>query len=303
MKRLYKEMLKKSLKGKVSFNESLKEHTTFKIGGIPKVYFEPESIDDLQLGMTLFLKKGLKPFIIGSGSNLLISDGEIDRAFIKLSAPAFKAFSFKKDTVICGSGLNLQKLIRRCIDRGLSGPERLAGIPATVGGAIMMNAGPGKEGCIGDMVEWVKAIKPGRKNILVLHKDKLKFVRRDSGLSGYVILEAALRLKRSRPDILKKRYKRIVRCKMSKQEYRFPNAGCIFKNPQEQELTSGEMIDQLGLKGLSVGGAEVSSRHANFIINKNSARFADVFSLMKLQQEKVKKHYGVWLKPEIRIVR
>ncbi len=303
MKAKDKKMLKRSVKGAVSFNERLRDHTTLRVGGIPSVWFEPVSIDDLRDILRLLCKVRLEPYVIGNGSNILASDGKIGKAFIRLSAPAFKKAVFNGPSVICSSGLGLQALIKKCMDKGLSGLEELAGIPGTVGGAIMVNAGRADKSTIGDLIEWIRIMDYRKREVSLIKKGRLKFSYRNSGLNRCIILEAGLRLKEAAPGMIKKRYKKILFEKRTVQEYRWPSAGCVFKNPANSKFTSGRILESCGMKGMRVRGAQVSVKHANFIINRGGARFSDVISLIKLQQKAVKKIFGIWLDTEIDIIK
>jgi UDP-N-acetylmuramate dehydrogenase len=293
--------LQRSVKGVISFDKSLKGHTAFKIGGVPRVWIEPLSLEDLKRALEICSKMNLKPFLIGGGSNLLVFDGKIDRAVIKLSAPSFKKMRFRGRAVTCGSGRNFSSFVKSCVEKGLSGPEKFAGIPGTVGGAITMNAGTGRES-IGDLIKWVKVVNRKGK-ISVIERGRLRYGYRYSSLSKYAIVEAEFLLKRSDPRALRKEFKDRLDKKLKNQEYSAPNAGCIFKNPKDARLTSGQMLERCGVKGLRVGGAEVSSRHANFIINRGSASFEDVATLIRKVRRTVKKRFGISLESEIKIIK
>jgi len=303
MKEYLKKALKESVGGVVSFKERLKDHTTFNIGGTPLAWVEPESIEDLKRTLKIFSKTPIRLFLIGNGSNILVSDGRLDRAVIKLSAPNFKKLKLGDRFAICGCGHSLFGLIKACIEKGLGGLEGLAGIPGSVGGAIAVNAGTSKDNNIGNFIEWVKVMDYKGKKVSLLNRERLKFKYRDSNLSGYIILEAKLLLKKCNPKAAEKSYNKFLQRKLVIQDYRSPSAGCIFKNPKESRLTSGQILEECGLKGRRMGGAEVSIKHANFIINRENARFSDVIKLIKLEQDIVKKNFNIWLEPEIKIIR
>jgi len=303
MRRELKKRLTESVKGFISFNENLSDHTTFKIGGRPRVWIEPGSLEDLKSALKIFAGIGLETFLIGNGSNILAYDGRLNRAVIRLSAPCFKDIVFGRNHVICGSGLSLSGLIKKCIDMGLAGLEGLAGIPGSVGGAIMTNAGGIGMGSIHNAVEWIRVMDYKRGRVSLIKRDALKRGYRNSGLSKYVILEARFLLKGEDADVIGERYDRFLKEKLARQDYSLPSAGCIFKNPRESVFTSGQILEECRLKGVKAGGAEVSLRHANFIVNKKGATFKDVISLIKLEQKAVRKRFGIWLEPEIEIVR
>jgi UDP-N-acetylmuramate dehydrogenase len=296
-----KKILGASVKGRVSFNESLKDHTTLGIGGVPSVWVEPESLDDLVKSLRIFSEIKLRPLVIGGGSNILARDGRIDAAVIKLSAPYFKKTEFKGSLAVCGSGCDLRVLIKKCLKKNLGGLEGLAGIPGTVGGAIMMNAG-GRYGYIADRIKWVRVVDYKGRRIHTLKRERLKFSYRNSGLSEYIIIDAGLGLGRRTPARIRSDFAKVLEGKRSSQEYARPSAGCIFKNPEGSRLTSGQLIELCGLKGARMRGAEITTKHANFIINRKNARFRDVISLIKLAGRRVNKNYGIWLEPEIKII-
>lgn len=302
MKANIKRKLKDSVKGVISFNKNLRECTTFKIGGVPKVWAEPQSLGDLVSLLTIFFKAGLDVILIGMGSNMLLYDGKIAKAVVRLSAPCFRKARFDGARVSCGSGLSLTGLVKRCIERGLSGLECLAGIPGTVGGAIMMNAGT-QTGSMGDVIEWVKVVDYKGNHPQIIHRDKVKFNYRENNLRRHIILEVGLKLRRRRPEVLKERFRRLLRDKLVSQEYKWPSAGCVFKNPSNSSLKCGQLLERCGLKGMRIGDAQVSTKHANFIINRGNAGFDDVMSLIRLERRIVKKRCGIWLEPEIKIIR
>lgn len=287
--------------GRLLFNEELKHHTTFKIGGRARVWAEPESIESLKIILQALNKARLEPFLIGNGSNILADDNNIEKGIIKLSDPYFKRLTFDGRRVVCGSGLRLSQLIRACIKNKLSGLESLAGIPGTVGGAVMMNAGTGVS--IGDYIDSLKVMDLKGKRVFTIKRERLKFSYRNSRLRGYIILEAHFILKKRSSAESRRLFNKALTKKIASQEYRLPNAGCVFKNPGGKELSSGRILDLCGLKGLRIGGAEFSKKHANFIVNKESARFSDVLSLIEIAQDIVKDNFGIMLEPEIKILK
>lgn len=301
MKREFNNSLKRSVKGKIYFSRRLEDYTTFKIGGMPRVWIEPSSTGDLKDTARICDKFKIRLFIIGGGSNILVSDGDLDLAVIRLAAPHFKRIKFYEDHVICGSGNSLSAVIKKCVEKGLSGLERFAGIPGTVGGAIMMNSGTGNNSVLGP-IRWVKVLdKRGRTNII--SSDRLKPSYRNSGLAGNIILEVCFNLRRRKKAEMRKEFRDRLNRKIMTQEYAYPSAGCVFTNPAGLEMTSGEIIDRCGLKGFRIGNAEISGKHANFIINTGGASFSDVKALMRLAKSSAKEKYGIKLEREIKIVK
>lgn len=241
--------------------------------------------------------------VIGSGSNILVNDKGVDGVVVKLTAPCFRKIRFKSGLLEAGAGGLLSKLVRHTLDLNLSGCEFLSGIPGTVGGALVMNAGVServKNVSIGNLVENVTAMDYNG-NIKILHKRDIEFGYRKSNLSKYIILNARIRLRKKRKQEIRQRIKWYLDYRRSSQELSSPNAGCIFKNPSG--LSAGRLIDMCGLKGSHFGDARVSSKHANFIINKGEARAAEVLKLMDYIKVKVKQKFNITLQPEVRIWR
>lgn len=293
----------KNLKGNVKHNEPLSRHTSFKIGGRCRIWFEPHNSDDLITCLRLLKKEKIPYFIIGEGTNILIRNGRFHGIVIKLNAPAFKYFHLKNNTLVAGAGVRIQNMIRSLAARKVSGYEFLAGIPGTVGGALVMNAGTtfhGKQCAMSDIVQTVKALDQ-RGAVRNLSRKDIRFGYRNSNLDTYIVLEAQLQLKSGGRKLTKIRMKDFLLSRTKKQDYSKPNAGCIFKNPSPQ-LSAGQLIEQSGCKGMRCGGAKVSEKHANFILNFNSATANDVIKLIGRVKARVKKTSGIELKEEIRIV-
>ena len=289
----------KDLKGHLRFKEPLSAHTTLRIGAAADIWFEPKDYQELTKIICRCLKGRIPYLVIGKGSNILFSDQGFKGIVICLSAPAFAKINFEGKHISCGAGLALNKLINQAKMQGLGGLEFLAGIPASVAGALVMNAG-NRLKSIGSLVKSVTVMdKKGKVRVL---KDKqLKFDYRQSNLNRYIVLEAKLKLVKRSPKKIRENIAKFLKQKSKTQDLTSKSAGCIFKNPRHF-LTAGEMIEACGLKGARKGGAEVSKRHANYFINRNSAKSKDILYLINLAQRQVKKKFGVHLEPEIRIV-
>jgi UDP-N-acetylmuramate dehydrogenase len=286
---------RQSLKGKVILGEPLKRHTTFKIGGKADLFIEPYDIDDLKILLKKIKNYKMPFFLLGAGSNILVSDRGVRAAVIHLNSPYFKKLILQKNFLEIGSAVMLKQVIIAAEKFGLSGIEFLAGIPATVGGALMMNAGI-PQNYMGDLVEEVRVMDYNGK-IKKLNKKNLKFSYRFSNLSGYIILSTRLKLiKKDRREI-KKTINKYLEFRRLSQDLSWPSAGCVFKNPEGD--SAGKLIDLCGLKGKRIGGACVSLKHANFIVNIKDARAKDVCRLMELVEKKVKDKFKINLKPEI----
>jgi len=289
----------KSLKGKVRLKEPLKAHATFKIGGPAKFFIEPKDTRELKLLLNLLKRYKIPSLVIGRGSNILISDKGVKAAVLRLNSPCFKKVGFQDTRLEAGSGVSLHRVIVLAQEHGLSGTEFLVGIPGTLGGALVMNAGTqGKS--ISDLVENV-TVMDYNGNIKTLNKGVLKFEYRKSNLSKYIILSACLRLAKKNKQEIKNSLNKYINYRKLTQDLSCPSAGCIFKNPEG--CSAGQLIDLCGLKGQRLGDARISLRHANFILNLKNASAGEVLKLMELIINKVKDKFNITLKPEIKIWR
>lgn len=290
------EKVRKFFKGNISISEPLSRFTTFRIGGPADYYLEPLDREDL-VNLIKYLNEIGYPFIIiGNGSNILISDEGIRGAAINLEF-GFNKIEVSKNFVFAEAGIKLSKLVDVCIENSLVGIENLAGIPGTLGGAILMNAGA-YGGEISDYILKVE-IFDGEK-IRFLSKEECGFAYRKSNLEGKIILSAEFQLQTGDKEKAKARRKELLLKRNQSQPVELPNAGSIFKNPPYD--FAARLIEQAGLKGLTVGGAKVSEKHANFIVNFNNASANDVLELMKIIQESVYQKFGIVLEPEIKMV-
>lgn len=287
----------KDLVKKIRNNVSLSDFTTFKIGGEAKFFFEPVDLKSLQKVLVLAKKSGLRVFILGSGSNLLVSDSGVNGIVIKLTAKDFTKACTKGTCIMAGAGLKLNQLILLAKSNGLSGLEFLAGIPGTLGGALCGNAGAwGKS--IGKLVKEV-CVLDYHGRLKLINRKGLKFGYRKSNLDKYIIISATLRLQVADKKLIERQIREYLLKRGKTQYTRFPNAGCVFKNPGK--ISAGLLIDRCLLKGKEQGGASVSKTHANFILNSGKAKSADILALMDLIKKKVKSKFKVELSPEIKI--
>jgi len=285
-----------NIKGAIKYNELLLKHTTFRIGGPAEVFVTPHDENDLKKILSFARSKGIKTFVIGRGSNLLVRDKGFDGIIIRIIEPYFCNMRIDGTTLKAGAGVSLSKLVVFACQNSLGGLEGLVGIPGTVGGALVMNAG--YESMIGDRVKKVRAIDKEGK-LKTLSSKNLKFGYRKSNLFEYIITEVEFQLKRIPKTNLIKICGQLMKLKKKTQPLDMHSAGCVFKNPQGEQFSAGEIIDFCGLKGKKVGDAEISRRHANFIVNTKSARSKDVMDLIKLVRETVKKRSGIALEQEI----
>ncbi len=293
---------------RVFFDEPMARHTSFRVGGPADAF---AIADDVEVIVNLI--KGLQqrnlPFwVIGRGTNLLVKDAGI-RGVVIVLKKMFGNITVKSDnTVKAMAGTPMSRLCRFALRNGFAGMNFALGIPGTVGGAIITNAGTAI-GDMGNVLCEAKFLLPSGE-IKKIAKEKLSFSYRqmhwdnkseNQGGSFPVILEAAFSLIPDDPVKLKKEAMKIVKWRKKSQPGRLPSAGCFFKNP-DPETSAGQLIDIVGLKGKNYGGAEISQKHANFIVNKNNASAADILGLKEMVQERVWKKFHISLEPEVRIV-
>lgn len=287
------------VKGRVRLDQPLKRHTALRTGAAVSFFIEPADIEDLKLLISCAKKYKIPLSVIGAGSNILAGDRRLRRIVVSLSSPFFKKLAFKGETAEAGSGLMLAVLVKEALKRGLSGVEFLSGIPGTLGGALAMNAGAWGSR-ISQKVARVTVID-SRARIRSLSRGEIDFAYRKSGLEKFIILSAALKFVKREKRKIKQDIANYRRRRRILQDFSFPSAGCAFKNPPGGY--AGRLIELCGLKGKSIGGACISSKHANFILNRKNARAADILRLMALAKRKVKDNFKINLEPEIKIWR
>ena len=279
----------------VRLDEPMDKHTWFKLGGPAKFFCTPVDLAQLQAMVTRLRENNLAMYVVGGGANLLVHDEGVDGAVIALSHESFRKLEINKNIVTAGAGKDAQKFVLECTRVGLSGVECLAGIPGSIGGEIMMNAG-GAFGDIGSSVQTVTVMDTNGK-IFVREKDDLVFEYRKSNINAKFIIEATFDLSQDDPTRISNKVKEIWMFKKNSQPLAEYSAGCIFKNPRG--LSAGALIDQAGMKGERIGGAQVSTKHANFICAQPGAKAADVLALIELCRAKVLEKFDVRLETEV----
>ena len=275
--------------------------TWYKIGGPAKYFVKPRSLEALQEAARRCSENGIPIHVLGLGANLLVSDAGVDGAVFRLSEECWQNLQIEGNRLSVGAGFDMQKLVLRTAREGLAGIECLAGIPGTVGGGIRMNAG-GKFGDIGPSVLTVTVMDP-QGTVFERTKEDLVFEYRKTNIVAPFILGAKLELEEEDPETLATRTKEYWMYKRNTQPLNSKNSGCMFKNPRGPGgmLSAGALIDQTGLKGLRVGGAEVSEKHANFIVAHPGATSDDILKLVKIIQERVAEKHQIQLESEVRI--
>ncbi|HUN66043.1 MAG TPA: UDP-N-acetylmuramate dehydrogenase [Bacteroidota bacterium] len=291
-----REDIQKEFRGKIALAEPMKYHTSFRIGGPADYYLEPADRDDC-IVIVSFCRSRKLPFLMtGKGSNMLVSDEGIRGAVINLEY-GMHTLRSDGDLIISDAGVPLARFVDFCIQQGCSGVEMLPGIPGTLGGAIVMNAGA-YGGEISDYLVDVDILK-GEEVITVSKKDA-GFSYRRSNFQGEVVLGARFRLPRGdKAELLRNRRELLIRRNRA-QPVNLPNSGSMFKNPPG--TYAGKLIEEAGMKGHRIGNAQVSDRHANFVVNLGSASAADVLALIEETQKIVFERTGIHLELEIKLV-
>jgi len=284
--------------GEIRQGEELRRHTSLKIGGPADIFLIPASPADLITLLKSLTEEDIPCFILGRGSNLLISDRGV-RGIVIQVGPGFTKFNFRDDSLVTEAGVTFSRLAQAAAERELSGLEFAAGIPGTVGGAVVMNAGCG-EGDISRVVKRVRTFKSGT-GIKDWTVDECRFGYRTSRFcqSDEIILEVELKLEPDLSSVIKERMDKIITRRKKSLPLEYPSAGSIFKNPPGDY--AGRLIEAADLKGRSVGEAQISEKHANIIVNYGAASFSDVEQLISFAREKVKEKFSIDLELEIEI--
>jgi UDP-N-acetylmuramate dehydrogenase len=307
-----KQWLKQTFGHAAVFDEPMSRHTYFRVGGPADAFVKPETLDGL-LALTQRLRKNGVPYmIVGGGTNLLVKDGGIRGVVISTGRCLKKIYHENRAgvdvMVTSGAGVKLRSLCGYAVKRGFQGMNFAIGIPGTVGGGIMMNAGT-RYGCIGDALDAVIILDPDGNQIKI-EREKLNFSYRslnwgpvveDTRNAQPIILEADFRLRASSKKKVVEEAGRFLKERRLRQPIHEPSAGCFFKNPASGK-TAGQLIDMSGLKGRRNGDAEVSAEHANFIVNKGAATAKDILELKDVIQDTVFKLFQVKLETEVKIV-
>ncbi|MBI2640509.1 MAG: UDP-N-acetylmuramate dehydrogenase [Candidatus Sungbacteria bacterium] len=287
-----------SIRGTVRYQELLSFHTSLRIGGPADIFVEPLDVNDIRQALDHAKSECLPVAILGSGNNVLARDRRIQSVVLKLEGCLGRA-EFRGDEVVAGAGVTLSSLIREATAINLGGIECLAGIPATIGGALAMNAGT-PDGAIGDFVT----------AIYFLHADgKLgefkpiygRFTYQEFALpAGAIIIGCRLRMTRRPLAEIQKDLKARMKTRKALNPLALASAGPVWKNPPGEE--AGRLIEKVGLKGKKLGGAEIYAKNPNFIVNRGNATADDVLALMETTRERVQAQFGITLEQKIRII-
>ncbi len=295
-----------NFKGEIMRHESLSKHTSFGIGGPADILAYPMDRNDLIVLMSGIKKQGVNYVVIGGGTNLLVRDGGFRGVVICLQRLGtiriereYRSIGGTFSVVYTEAGALLPRLLSFATEQGLTGLEFAAGIPGTVGGAICMNAGTAA-GEMGDVVDSVTLISPNGA-LVTRSREEIGFGYRTSNIpAGHIVFDAKIILRHGDREKIKARVMEIQDTRKLRQPWGFPSAGSVFKNPQEE--SAGKLIEAAKLKGKKVGDAQVSDKHANFIVNLGKAKAKDVVALMEIVKQTVLEVHGVRLEPEIKII-
>jgi UDP-N-acetylmuramate dehydrogenase len=285
-------------RGTVKLDVPLAPLVWFRLGGAAAYFASPRQLDELIALLNRCRQEGIAFKILGGGSNVLIRDEGVNALVIHLESPFFSDLTVRENIVEAGAAVPLTALISHSARAGLGGLEVLTGIPGTVGGALRGNAG-GRQGAIGQFVRRATVLDPSDL-VQVRERDDLSFADRDSNLDDPLILSAEFELTPEDPESVVRRMRRIWIIKKENQPYGHQSSGCIFKNPSA-DVSAGALIDQAGLRGTRFGGAEVSDRHANFIIAHPGAKASDVLQLIDRIRQRVWQQFGYELELQIQV--
>ena len=286
------------------------ERTWYRCGGRADLLVRPRTAAELQEVRRRAVDAGVPFRVLGGGANLLVPEGEVQGITAKLDAPGFCEIRAEGSSLIAGGGVDLYTLVSAAARAGLGGLDRLAGIPGTVGGAVQMNAG-GAHGSVSDLLSWMTLLSSGSQVLRWIGDDsEFDFGYRRSGLGGYVVLEAEFALTPEDPAAVRARVRERLAAKKAQQPLAAKSAGCAFKNPSGASASTGDpadprtwaagkLLDAAGCKGLRVGSAEVSHRHANFVTVDAGGRAADALAVMNDAARRVADRFGVELEREV----
>lgn len=286
--------------GTIRLDEPMSRHTTYRIGGPARAFAEVNSLAALGAVLKACSEEGLAWCVAGKGSNLLVADEGYDGVVIAL-AGEFRDWRFDEEgsRVVVGAGTMLSRLVQEAFHRGCSGLEFAVGTPGTVGGALAQNAGTRKD-WIGSRVVSATVYRAGEGLVRYAASDLSWDYRRSSFRSDEVIVECELALERAFSGNIHERMSALLSRRKESQPLDRPSCGSVFVNPEGQSV--GELIEAAGLKGARIGGAEVSDKHANFIVNVDHATAADVMGLIGLVRDEVRRRYGIELETEVKFL-
>ena len=288
-------------KENIYINEPMNKHTSFKIGGPAECFIKIKTIEQLRNILEYEKKDNIPLTVIGNGSNLLVSDDGIKGIVLKIEIEKIDEHIQNDEILITvGSGIKLGAIAQKCLKEEIAGFEFASGIPGTIGGAIRMNAGAhGSE--MKDIVKTVTYMtRDGEVHTITNEQAKFEYRKSLFAEKDYIILEVGMQLKKGNAEEIKEKMTEYATYRKEKQPIEYPSAGSTFK--RGTDFITAKLIDECGLKGYQIGGAQISEKHAGFIINKNNATAKDVINLMEYTKEQVYKKFGKKIEQEIEII-
>lgn len=283
----------------LKLQEMMKEHTTFRVGGAADYFIQPKSAEELQAALEILHRYEIPVMVIGNGSNLLVRDKGIRGAVIQIYS-RMAEIMIEGDTIRAKGGALLSTVAARAAERGLTGLEFASGIPGSIGGAVVMNAGA-YGGEMKDVLTSVTVLTPALE-VKTIPAAELDLGYRHSNIPerGYIVLGATLQLKEGNATEIRSRMAELAEQRRAKQPLQYPSAGSTFKRPEG--YFAGKLVQDAGLKGKTIGGAQVSEKHSGFLINIGGATAQDILDLIAFCQKEVKEKFGVTLETEVKIV-
>jgi UDP-N-acetylmuramate dehydrogenase len=295
--------LAEQIKGEILYSALLSQYTSFGVGGPVDYLVFPSNPEDLQKTLKWCRREKVHYFFLGNGTNLLVRDGGVRGMAISLSRAFQEILELErgeKDVLLqAGAGESLGRFLEVACEKGLAGMEWAAGIPGSMGGALFMNAGAFR----GEMKDPLQSLRlmDAEGNLIEKRKEELQFSYRAVDLKkGWAILGGKFSLRIGTPQAIRSKMDEFLQKRMAKQPLHFPSAGSVFKNPSR--VTAGQLIEEVGLKGTRLRDAQISEKHANFIVNLGRARARDILSLAEWARDKVFQEKGVKLEMEIQVI-
>lgn len=299
MKTVIDQLKEKIAEDHILVSEPMKQHTTFRIGGPADIFVIPSDLDEIRHACQTAKEQGVALFVLGNGSNLLVADRGMDGMVLQIYKN-YSGISVQGNQLVIQAGTLLSTASKAALAAGLTGFEFAGGIPGTFGGAVVMNAGAYG----GEMVQVLKEVTvlTQQGEIKTLKAEELELGYRKSNVlkNKYIVLEGVISLEKGDSDEIKKKMDEYALARKTKQPLEYPSAGSTFKRPEG--YFAGKLIQDAGLKGYQVGGAQVSEKHSGFVINRGNATAADVMQLISDVQDKVKDQFGVTMEPEVKRV-
>lgn len=303
MSRLIDRLKEKISEKYIVENADMSKEVSFKAGGMADLLVQPQSVEELQHLLKVLDDEKISHIIMGNGSNLLIKDGGYRGVVVKIAAEAFSKMEILEDglTVKVGAAALMSTFARFLMENELAGFEFASGIPGSIGGAVFMNAGA-YGGEIKDILKEIVAVSKDGKEIKTIDAAELDLGYRHSDLheSGFIVVETVFEFEKGKRDEISENIRELNKKRNEKQPVNYPSAGSFFKRPEG--YFAGKLVQDAGLKGYTVGGAQVSELHSGFVINIGGATATDIVTLMKHCQKEVFNQFGVKLEPEVRIL-